>query len=500
MRLGPVDFLGKAAILGASLISLQRTTQAQDNKNQAVQNSQEVKSAGTSLDNLYTPVFFLQDSKVSKLMGSYEFNEPPNARWEITETYRYDADKELTVYPSDIEVEYEGQSLSNSTAKPHSIPKNYRTEFKLSESSSVETYLIKSSNDKQKCKERVIVQILKFNRQQSAINEIENETPPAPGGSFINPVYSPLQKGESLILKKGDQFQIRYIYEHIHVLYDKYYVLHGIRNNTLSLGPHKIYSSHNLNTDLSPMNLTIQLSKPSKERLFDTEDYRGTDRETISGRKGKFLYLVADIPGFQYFRFEDVHVKYGYATTFRLRFKYCIADGTEGTCHVRIMEYQDSPDAWKMLKGGFDAVLGLKKPLHLYKDGQEIDKEERERLYKILVGIQYPPAFEKIKDDTPRDYGRWKHFDCTFKTLDDTTTIALDFRIIGTNEGEMWIDDLELAPVYKDNEEGSRKEKFIRPKSLATETESISITNPNYEPYQISSLPAKASRKKASAK
>ena len=91
--------------------------------------------------------------------------------------------------------------------------------------------------------------------------------------------------------------------------------------------------------------------------LFNTEDYRGTSRETIAGRKGKFLYLAADIPGFQYFRFDDIHPKAG--DTFELSFDYCIFVGTEGTCHVRVMEFQDTPNAWYRLDGGFDEMLGV---------------------------------------------------------------------------------------------------------------------------------------------
>src|SRR5262249_25132728 len=114
------------------------------------------------------------------------------------------------------------------------------------------------------------------------------------------------------------------------------------------------------------------------------------------------LYLAADVPGYQYFRFDDVPVRYG--TRFRVSFWYLTALGTEGSCRVRVMEYQDTPNAWYRLDGGLDEEL---------------------------------PA-----------QGTWTYFQQTFRTLADTTTMALDFRIVGANIGELWIDDVELAPLY----------------------------------------------------
>jgi hypothetical protein len=113
------------------------------------------------------------------------------------------------------------------------------------------------------------------------------------------------------------------------------------------------------------------------------------------------LYLAADVPGYQYFRFDDMPVRFG--TRLKLRFWYLIAVGTEGTCHARVMEYQDTPNAWYRLDGGFDELLSVQ--------------------------------------------GRWRRFEQILTTRRETTTMALDFRIVGANVGEIWIDEIQLTPL-----------------------------------------------------
>jgi hypothetical protein len=114
--------------------------------------------------------------------------------------------------------------------------------------------------------------------------------------------------------------------------------------------------------------------------------------------------LAADVPGYQYFRFDDMPVRFG--TRFRLSYWYLIAVGTEGACQVRVMEYQDTPNAWQRLNGGFDLPIETQ--------------------------------------------GRWQRFEQEFQTRDETNMMAIDFRIVGANAGEMWIDDVELRPCFPD--------------------------------------------------
>jgi hypothetical protein len=43
--------------------------------------------------------------------------------------------------------------------------------------------------------------------------------------------------------------------------------------------------------------------------------------------------------------------------------------------------------------------------------------------------------------------GRWVHVERIFRTEPEATTLALDFRIVGADVGELWIDDVLLEPV-----------------------------------------------------
>jgi hypothetical protein len=182
--------------------------------------------------------------------------------------------------------------------------------------------------------------------------------------------------------------------EHEHFLYGTYDPLLGARQLEIRLGPCRFIDSIPLDAEQAPATPVVKLSIPPKER----HDQRQFRSEPDS------LYLAADVPGYQYFRFDDMSVRYG--TQFKLSFWYLVALGTEGSCHVRVMEYQDTPNAWYRLDGGFDEPITAQ--------------------------------------------GRWRRFEQTFQTRDETTTMALDFRIVGANVGEMWIDDIELVPLYAD--------------------------------------------------
>src|SRR5262249_4793698 len=109
------------------------------------------------------------------------------------------------------------------------------------------------------------------------------------------------------------------------------------------------------------------------------------------------LHLEAHVPGNQYYRFPEQPVRY--STRMRLRYWYLAAPGTEGECRARLAQYKDTPTAWKVLSDG----------------GRE----------ECLTTV-----------------GRWVHVDRTFRTEPDATTRALDFRIVGADVGELWIDDV----------------------------------------------------------
>jgi hypothetical protein len=299
------------------------------------------------------------------------------SRWLVRYQVRYEGPSgtpALDLGPSDLAVDYEAW-VSNSRSKPHSVPRKSQTRFALSESNSVQTTVISSSNDRQRCRERITLAVTTSERPAT-------EPPPAKT-SFL-----PLR------VTPGQIIWIYVTLEHEHFLYGTYDPLLGIRQLEIRVGPCRLIDSIPLDAEQAPATPVVKLSAPQKERL-DQRQFRSAPDS---------LYLAADVPGYQYFRFDDMPVRYG--TQFKLSFWYLVAVGTEGSCNVRVMEYQDTPNAWYRLDGGFDEQITLQ--------------------------------------------GRWRKFDQNFQTRDDTTTMALDFRIVGANVGEMWIDDIELTPLYAD--------------------------------------------------
>jgi hypothetical protein len=292
-------------------------------------------------------------------------------RWLIRYQVRFDGPSILELTASDLQVDYDAW-VSNSSSKPHTLPRRSQTHFALSESSSVQTTVIPSANERQRCRERVSLVISSGERPT-----IE----PAP--AKIN--FLPLR------LTPGEILWLYLAFDHEHFLYGTYDPLLGDRKLDVQLGPCRLLDIVSLQSEQASETTVIKLGAPPKERMDDRQFRSAPDS----------LYLAADIPGYQYFRFDDMPVRYG--TKFKISFWYLIAIGTEGSCHARLMEYQDTPTAWYRLDGGFDEPMTTQ--------------------------------------------GRWRYFEQTFTTRDETTTMALDFRIVGANVGEIWIDDIELEPV-----------------------------------------------------
>jgi hypothetical protein len=310
------------------------------------------------------PRIVLVDRQISQL----------GSRWLVRYRLRYDGSDPIELGASDLGVDYEAW-VSNSRTRPHAVPRKSQARFVLAETCSFQTTVIAHSNDRQRCREKISLAVS------------TGKTPladPAPSKANWLPVK----------VAPRDTLWVYLTLDHDHFLHGKYDPLLGDRQVELTLGPCRLVDSIPLVAEQSPATPPVVLSMPPKERMDTRQSRTAPDS----------LYLAADMPGYQYFRFDDMQVRHG--TRFKLSFWYLIALGTEGSCHVRIMEYQDTPNAWYRLDGGFDDQL--------------------------------------------TEQGRWRRFEQTFTALDDTTTMALDFRIVGANVGEMWIDDVELVPLYAD--------------------------------------------------
>lgn len=301
-----------------------------------------------------------------------------NSTWNIAYKIKYCGEEKIELLGSDIDLEYDAW-VSNSSCPPHIIPQKSAAKINLVEINSIQTTVIANSNDRHHCRERISV----------AFSLNLEEKP------FKNRIYwMPLK----LIPQK--EFWCYLKIEHEHFLYgmtDKdhpgYDPLLGDRNLKIRLGNIYFLDIIPISQEYYSAQPRINLNSPPKEKMDDRQFRSSPDS----------LYLAADIPGLQYFRFDDMHLKYG--SELKLSFYYLIAVDTEGSGNVRVIEYQDTPNAWYRLEGGFDERLEIT--------------------------------------------GRWRKFEQTFRLRNETTTIALDFRIIGANVGEMWIDDVVLEYVEK---------------------------------------------------
>jgi hypothetical protein len=296
-----------------------------------------------------------------------------NSRWIVRYQVRHEGAGPLELAAGDVSVAYDGW-VANSRLKPHSVSRRSQVEFALGTGNAGLATVIASSNDRQRCRERIAL-------------AISTGDQPAADPPFNKP-QTPIK------VESGQLLWLYLSIEHDHFLHGTYDPLLGDRDVQIRLGPCRLVDTVPLVAEQAPATPTVKLSMPPKERLDSRQYHSAPDS----------LYLAADVPGYQYFRFDDMPVRHG--TRFKISFWYLVAVGTEGSCHVRMMEYQDTPNAWYRLEGGFDDQLTVQ--------------------------------------------GRWQRFEQTFRALGDTTTMALDFRIVGANVGEMWIDDIELVPLYAD--------------------------------------------------
>ncbi|APW61731.1 hypothetical protein BSF38_03259 [Paludisphaera borealis] len=214
----------------------------------------------------------------------------------------------------------------------------------------------------------------------------DDAQPPARPADGLSPIC----------LAPGASGRLRLRIEHQHAIHGDYDPLLGVRTIDLRVGEETF-------RDVAALDREHYLAQPRSTWAEPPEDRRDP-RQFVSAPDS--LHLEAHAPGRQYYRFPDQPVRYG--ARMRLSFWYLIAVGTSGECRVRFSQYKDTPSSNRMLSsGGFD---------------QELTK-----------------------------VGRWTKVEKILHMEPEATTAALDFRVTSdANLGEMWIDDVALAPVAPD--------------------------------------------------
>jgi hypothetical protein len=197
---------------------------------------------------------------------------------------------------------------------------------------------------------------------------------------------------DPIALAPGDLVRVRLELEHLRFLYGKYDPLLGERRIELSLGGLHFRDRAPLDRERRVPPPRCELETPPPDRL-DPGQFLSPPHS---------LHLEAHVPGNQYYRFRDQDVRY--ATPMKLSFWYLVAHQTQGKVKARVAQYRDCKSSWKVLpEGGFEVVF------------------ERE--------------------------GCWTFVERVFTTQAEATTLGLDFRIVGSDLGEAWIDDIKLEAL-----------------------------------------------------
>lgn len=193
--------------------------------------------------------------------------------------------------------------------------------------------------------------------------------------------------GETLILKLE--------FEHVRFLYGSYHPLLGVRELILRLGDLAFRDELPLDRDraLIPPRCPLEREPIPRDRL-DSSQYVSAPHS---------LHLDSVGAGNQYYRFRDQDVRY--STPMRLSFWYLVAEDTQGRLKAKVTQYRNGPaHRYKTLSSG---------------------------------------AFEICLDQV----GRWVRVERIFQTEAQANELGLDFRIVGGDLGEAWIDDIVLEPV-----------------------------------------------------
>jgi hypothetical protein len=301
--------------------------------------------------------------------------------WQVDYRLRHDGGSGLVITPDEISARVEGW-LSNSRVPGHGVPRWSSLVISGPAGRRASAEIITTTDEDQRCTERAVLTVASGDEpfeESRPRSTAPNDTP----GDNARSVLS---------LAPGASVRVRLRLQHRHALYGDYDPLLGTRTLELMLGSAKLRDSLALDHE-------HQLTLPKAAILEPADDRRDTG-QFLSAPDS--LHVAAHLPGCQSYRFPEQPVRYD--TKMKLRFWYLVAAGTEGECRARVVQYKDSPTAWKVLSRG-----RIELPLNTV--------------------------------------GRWTRVEHDFRTELDATTLALDIRIDRGEVGEIWIDDVSLTPV-----------------------------------------------------
>jgi hypothetical protein len=302
--------------------------------------------------------------------------------WQVEYRLRLEAPAPLILAPEDITAHLDAW-VSNSRVPGHAAPRRSTHSLSGPSGLTATTDLLDGTDEARRCRERARLTVWAV-----------DDPPPPP----LEPAPKP-KNGEppvpipaAIPLAPGQELRVRLRLEHEHFLHGPYDPLLGPRELTLTLGSTTFRDTLPLDRERYRAVPPVKLASPPADRL-DT-------RYFVSGPDS--LHLEAHVPGNTSYKLTEQAVRY--ATKMRLSYWYLIALGTEGECRVRLQQYRDAPNSWRVLSEG-------------------------------------------CRDEVLSVVGRWAYAEHLFRTEPEATSLAIDFRITGAEIGEMWIDDIVLEPL-----------------------------------------------------
>lgn len=212
----------------------------------------------------------------------------------------------------------------------------------------------------------------------------------------------------NVVVAPGGILNVRVRLAHLHEGNDGLDLLLGRRDVVIKIGQWTYKDAINIDQEQF-VNLPDRDWRPMDSVLDEKRD------KWVYFSAPDSLVLDASEPGYQYFRFPERKVRGG--VKMRLRFRYQITPWSDGEFKVRVAQYVESPNRWRVLsESGF----------------------ERE--------LRKPPAKHTGKRGDVKA-GEWLVFDEVFETHPEATTVSVDTRLSNAELGLAWLDDVEVSYV-----------------------------------------------------
>ena len=320
--------------------------------------------------------------------------------WRVDYVLRNEAAETVTLNPVDVAARVDGW-VSNSRVPGHAAPRRSSPVVQGADAATGLTaaaVVIASPEESRRCRERLTLALWSGDEPEPPRFA---PTPPPHAPTLVrrtagspDPNTPPaISAGAPLaVVPPGGVLRVRLSLEHEHLLYGPYDPLLGRRSVELVLGSTVVRETLPLDRAGAPARGAEPWSPSPPPEMVDTRVFLSAPDS---------LHLESEVAGKQSCRFERP-VRYG--SRLKLTFWYLVPPGCDGECRVKITQAKDSP-----------------------------------RTYRVLPDGEW--------EHTLTPAARWTRVERIFRAEPDATSLTVEYRILGAEWGEAWIDDIRLEPL-----------------------------------------------------